>query len=152
MDELDISPGFVRLHSLATLIRKRRELRETSYVLVLGAGASLASGASATAKVIDSVVLEQKGLQPETASWEEKLAAFYAALESLSSEERYLILSQHLNGAAPSSGYAHLAALAKAKYFDLILSTNFDLFLETALMDAGLRTSDFLVLTGKIRL
>jgi tetratricopeptide (TPR) repeat protein len=146
MDERDISPGFVRLHSLATLIRRRRELREAPYVLVLGAGASLASGASATAKLIDSVVLEQKGLQPGTASWEEKLAAFYAALESLGSEERYLVLRQHLSGAAPSSGYAHLAALAKAGYFDLILSTNFDLFLETALMDAGLRTSDFFVL------
>lgn len=36
-------------------------------------------------------------------------------------------------------------ALVKAGYFDLILTTNFDLFLENALMDAGLRAQEFMV-------
>lgn len=146
MRATDMSTDLIRLHSLATLIRKRRESREAPYVLVLGAGASLDSGASSTTELVDKVVLEQKGLQPGTASWEEKLSAFYAALENLSIQERHLILSQHLHGTTPSLGYAHLAAVAKAGYFDLILTTNFDLFLETALMEAGLRARDFLVL------
>lgn len=141
-----LSTAQTQTHSLATFIRHRSEAGEPPYVLVLGAGASLASGASSTAHIIETVVQEHGGQDPASLSWEEKLAAFYGVLDSVSARERYLILSHHLKGAEPSAGYHHLASLVKAGYFDLILTTNFDLFLENALMDAGLRSQDFTVL------
>ena len=137
-----------RLHSLATFIRQRRETGEPPYVLVLGAGASLASGAASTARIVETVVQEYRGLELAGLSWEEKLAAFFKVLDGVSAEERYLILSRHLKGAQPSPGYHHLAALVKAGCFDTILTTNFDLFLENALMDAGLRAQEFTVLVN----
>ena len=132
--------------SLATFIRHRREADEPPYVLVLGAGASLASGASSTAHIVDTVVEEHGGQDPTGLSWDEKLDIFYDVLDSVSAGERYLILSRHLKGVEPSPGYRHLATVVKAGYFDLILTTNFDLSLENALMDAGLRSQDFMVL------
>lgn len=137
------STAHTRIHSLAGLIRQRREIGESAYVLVLGAGASLASGASSAAQIVDTVVQEHAGQDPAGLPWDERLATFYQVLDNTSAEERYLILSRHFRGAEPSPGYEHLAALVKAGYFDLILTTNFDLFLENALMDAGLRAQDF---------
>ena len=142
----DLSTPLAKVRSLATLIRHRSEADEPPYVLVLGAGASLASGASSTAQIVDTVVEKHGGQNPTDLSWEEKLDIFYEVLDSVSAGERYLILSRHLKGVDPSPGYRHLVTLVKAGCFDLILTTNFDLFLENALMDARLRSQDFTVL------
>lgn len=140
------STALNKIHSIATLMRERGENKEPPYVLLLGAGASLASGASSMTQIIDTVVQEHAGQDPVSLSEEKKLTVFYEKLDQVSAEERYLILSRHLKGAELSAGYRHLTALIKAGYFNMILNTNFDLFLENALMDAGMRSQDFTVL------
>jgi len=135
-----------RLRSLAELMRLRRESGEQPYVLVLGAGASLASGCSSGRELIEGVVAQLSSKDLAALSWDERLAEFYSLLDNLSVTERYLILKGHLEGKRPSVGYRCLAELVKEGYFDIIISTNLDVFVEDALSDAGLRAEDFAVL------
>jgi len=135
-----------QVEALARLMNIRRDGAEPPYVLVLGAGASLSSGCSSGARVIEDVVGQLSRRDVAALSWEEKIAEFYDLLDNLSPTERYTILKRHVVGQASSPGYRHLAQLIKAGYFDIIFSTNFDVFLEDALSDAGLRARDFTVL------
>lgn len=131
---------------LANLIRVRKENAESPYVLILGAGASLTSGASSFGKVIESVVNDYSVQDPSAMSWDDKVAEFYDILDGFSESERYAIIKEHIEGQRPSAGYRALAQLAKEGYFDVIFSTNYDTFVEDAFADAGLRSRDFTVL------
>jgi hypothetical protein len=131
---------------LANLMRVRKENAEPPYVLILGAGASLASGASSFGRVIESVMDGYSVKDPNAMSWDDKVAEFYEILEGFSESERYVIIGKHMEGQWPSDGYHALAQLAKAGYFDVIFSTNYDNFVEDAFADAGLRSQDFAVL------
>jgi hypothetical protein len=131
---------------LANLMRVRKENRESPYVLILGAGASLTSGASSLGKVIKSVVDRYSDKDPSTMSSDDKVIEFYDLLDAFSETERYIIIKEHIEGQRPSVGYHALAQLAKAGYFDAIFSTNYDTFVEDAFADAGLRSRDFTVL------
>ena len=136
-----------QIQTLTHLMNIRREDEaEPPYVLVLGAGASLSSGCSSGARVIADVVGQLSSKDVADLSWEEKITEFYDLLDNLSATERYTILEPHIVGQIPSPGYRCLAQLIKAGYFDIILSTNFDVFLEDALSDVGLRKRDFTVL------
>lgn len=131
---------------LANLIKVRKENAEPPYVLILGAGASLTSGASSFGKVIESVVDGYSVKDPSAMSWDDKVAGFYDILDGVSESERYAIIKRHIEGQRPSAGYHALAQLAKEGYFDVIFSTNYDTFVEDAFADAGLRSRDFTVL------
>jgi hypothetical protein len=134
------------IKALANLMRARKENRESPYVLILGAGASLTSGASSFGKVIESVVDDYSLKDPNAMLWDDKVAEFYDILDSLSESERYAIIKKHIEGQRPSAGYHALTQLAKEGYFDVIFSTNYDTFVEDAFADAGLRSRDFTVL------
>jgi hypothetical protein len=127
-------------------MRVRNENAEPPYVLILGAGASLASGASSFGKVIESVVDDYGGKDPSAMSWDDKVAEFYEILDGFSESERYAIIKKHIEGQRPSAGYHALAQLAREGYFDVVFSTNYDTFVEDAFADAGLRSRDFTVL------
>jgi hypothetical protein len=131
---------------LANLMRVRKENAESPYVLILGAGASLTSGASSFGKVIESVVNDYSVKDSSAMSWDDKVAEFYDILDGRSESERYPIIKRHIEGQRPSEGYHALAQLAKAGYFDVIFSTNYDTFVEDAFADAGLRARDYTVL------
>jgi hypothetical protein len=131
---------------LAKLMRVRRESGESPYVLILGAGASLTSGASSFGQVIESVVNDYSRKDPTAMSWDDQVAEFYDILDGLSESERYVIIKEHIEGQRPSAGYHALAQLAKGGYFEVIFSTNYDTFVEDAFADAGLRSRDFTVL------
>jgi hypothetical protein len=131
---------------LANLMRVRRENAESPYVLILGSGASLTSGASSFGKVIESVVNDYSVKDLSAMSWDDKVAKFYDILDGFSESERYAIIKRHIEGQRPSDGYRALAQLAKEEYFDVIFSTNYDTFVEDAFADAGLRSRDFTIL------
>jgi hypothetical protein len=131
---------------LANLMRVRKENAESPYVLILGAGASLTSGASSFGKVIESVVSDYSVKDLSAMSWDDKVAEFYDILDGFSESERYATIKKHIEGQRPSDGYHALAQLAKEGYFDVIFSTNYDTFVEDAFADAGLRARDFTVL------
>jgi NAD-dependent SIR2 family protein deacetylase len=131
---------------LANLMRVRKENAEPPYVLILGAGASLTSGASSFGKVIESVVDGYSAKDPSAMSWDDKVAEFYEILDGFSESERYAIIKKHIEGQRPSAGYHALAQLAREGYLEVIFSTNYDTFVEDAFADAGLRAKDFTVL------
>jgi hypothetical protein len=134
------------IKALANLMRARKENRESPYVLILGAGASLTSGASSFGKVIENVVDDYSMKDTKAMPWDDKVAEFYNILDGLSESERYAIIKEHIEGRQPSAGYHALAQLAKEGYFDVIFSTNYDTFVEDAFADAGLRSRDFTML------
>ncbi|NIO72408.1 MAG: hypothetical protein GTN71_26145, partial [Anaerolineae bacterium] len=73
---------------LANLMRVRKENAEPPYVLILGAGASLTSGASSFGKVIESVVDGYSVKDPNAMSWDDKVTEFYEILDDRSESER----------------------------------------------------------------
>ena len=117
-------PDRVRL--LTELIQSRQESGESPYVLVLGSGAAVSVGSESMQYVVRAV------------AGTEDLEKFYKTLDSLSAMERYVILKKYFAEAGLSSGYRHLAALVREGYFDTILSTNLDPFVEDALADSKL--------------
>jgi hypothetical protein len=110
---------------------------------VLGAGASLSSGARSGGQVIADVTQAHSNKDVGSMTWDQKIEEFYQILDRRSRDERYAILKRHIEGKAPSEGYRSLAELIQRGYFEVILSTNYDTFLEDVLSDVGLRRSDF---------
>ncbi len=123
-----------KIIDLAGRMRAKRESGSHPYVLVIGAGASVASGTRLNRAVVERVV----------GSYD--LEAFDAYLMQCSDDERFAILRDLVEGAAPSEGYAALAALIRAGYFDIVLSTNFDPLLEDALAGLPMRRRDYVTL------
>lgn len=133
----------VRVRSLARSMEYRKQRGESPYVLVLGAGASLSSGASSGGQIIADVTQAHSNKDIGSMTWDQKIEEFYEILDRCSRDERYAILKGHIEGKVPSEGYRTLAVLVQRGYFEVILSTNYDTFLEDALSDVGLRRSDF---------
>jgi hypothetical protein len=124
--------------TIATLAQRMRAKREFEgghpYVLVLGAGASVASGTQLNRAVVERVVGRYD------------LQAFDDYLQSCSDDERFAILRELVEGTSPSRGYRCLAELIQAGYFDVILSTNFDPLLEDAIAALPMRRRDYVLL------
>jgi hypothetical protein len=115
-------------------MRAKRESGSHPYVLVLGAGASVASGTHLNRAVVERVVGAYD------------LEAFDAYLARCSDDERFAILRDLVEGTSPSQGYQALAQLIRAGYFDVILSTNFDPLLEDAIAELPMRRRDYVFL------
>lgn len=122
-----------RLTMLISLIRDRREdARANPYILFLGAGASMSSGGALFDTIFKSV---------GCTTYQE----FSRHVEGCSSEERYTILSPHIEGLHPSPAALQLAKLVKEGFFSTILTTNFDNLLEVALSAVGVRPDEYVV-------
>ena len=119
---------------LAKRMRAKHEAGSDPYVLLLGAGASISSGTALNRTVLESVV----GSQDQK--------AFDEYMSRCSSDERFAILRNLVEGASPSPGYSSLAELIRAGYFDLIFSTNFDPLLEDAIAAQRMRRRDYVFL------
>jgi hypothetical protein len=115
------------LSELAKLMRAKHDEGDPPYVLFVGTAASLSSGCSAFSDVVKDI------------AGSDDPADLFDLLDRRPHGDRAALLGKHLRGCSPSSGYRHLAELVKAGYFDVILTTNVDSLLETALLDAGLR-------------
>lgn len=123
-----------KVADLAKRMRAKRESGSHPYVLVLGAGASVASGTSLNRAVVERVVGTYD------------LKAFQAYLAQCSDDERFAILRDLVEGRSPSKGYQSLAELIRVGYFDVVLSTNFDPLLEDAITGVPMRRRDYVFL------
>lgn len=123
--------NFQRIEKLANLMYQKHISGET-YTLVIGAGASVESGAPYFGKIMDDVISaygEKAGLTKTN-----RLSEFYNTLDNLSSNERHIVFSHYFRNIAPSEGYIKLATLVRLGYFKVIFTTNFDTLLEDALI------------------
>lgn len=123
-----------KIADLSKRMRAKRESGSRPYVLVLGAGASVASGTSINQAVVERVVGTFN------------LKAFDEYLIRCSDDERFAILRDLVEGTSPSIGYDYLADLIRSGYFNEILSTNFDPLLEDAIMRLQMRRCDYIKL------
>ena len=157
--------------SLANSIALRKQSNVDSYVLFLGAGASISSGCAGMMEIIDYTlnlrapkdyegwlrnIHEAASINPHygelakkeiDASKREKFFEIWVALDI---NTRYSLLRKLLwESRQPSDGYLDLANLIKSGYFKIILTTNLDNLLERALRSVGLLDPDnFIVLVN----
>ena len=123
---------------LVRLMQRKHESYLEPYVLLIGAGASIASGCSSTLAIMREIVLqggEGAGLQGDG----DLKRQFNEIWRGFSPSERCAAIRPHLDRSTPSPGYRWLALLMKMGYFPLVLSTNFDLLLEQSLHNAQLQ-------------
>jgi hypothetical protein len=119
-----------KIKLLAELMRSRLSSGESPYVLVIGSGPGVTMGSSSMQQVVRAV------------AGTHDLEKYYKTLDSLSPMERYVILRKYFAEANISAGYRHLAELTKKGFFNVILTTNLDPFIENALVDGKMKTSD----------
>jgi hypothetical protein len=122
------------IQDLGQRMKAKRAAGADPYVLLLGAGASIASGTSLNRAVVERVVGRYD------------VAAFDGYLRRCSADERFGVLRELVEGAAPTPGYHALAELVRAGYFHVVLSTNFDPLLEDAIAAQRMRRRDYVLL------
>jgi hypothetical protein len=121
-----------RIRNLAQFIKDKNH-RGDKFVLMLGAGASLASRIKPTRTLMEEIV--DKYLHSKEGSLEDRFDRLWT---QSTREDRQVMLEPYLSQ-TPSEGFHQLADLIAREYFDLIVTFNFDRLLERALDDAGFR-------------
>jgi SIR2-like domain len=128
------------LQDLIKDLADRRRLSDAPPVVLLGAGASAGAGVP---------TMEALYRFCAVAGFEE----FVAYIEARTDNERYRLLSEFLQTQDPlevTPGYRALAELCEKAYFDVVLTTNFDPLLDDALVAAGMRRRDYLLLINGV--
>jgi hypothetical protein len=127
--------------NLANLMKQEGD--RGKFVLMLGAGASMSSGAKPTSRIQEELLGEVgRGIE---GSLEDRFDSMW---QRLSDEHRRNKLEPYLE-LSPSPGYAKLARLVDAGYFDLILTFNYDLLVEKSL--EAVRCKYHRLVRGEIR-
>ncbi|MEJ7739581.1 MAG: SIR2 family protein [Chitinophagaceae bacterium] len=125
---------------LITYMKNRRVQGYDPPVLLLGAGASFGAGIGTMDHLFKFFGVKN-------------FVEFAKKIKTYTVIERYNYLSEFLqtqNPADVTPGYSALAALLAEKYFDLILTTNFDPLLEDALANARLWRRDYVLFINGI--
>ena len=163
------------IKALVSNVVDRKRSGSDSYILLLGAGASISSGCSNMMQIIDDVLeshdltqFEEWRIEIEKAASinveygelkkleinKQKRDRFFEIWNRFDGNSKYSILRSHLwEDRLPSKGYIDLANLIKMGYFKMVLSTNLDNLLEKSLNNIGWYQPDnFVVITnGKDR-
>lgn len=116
-------------------------------VLLLGAGASKGAGLAAMEELFVRI-----GLNPKDADVRDRFCDYISRKPAAA---RYELLEDHLQSLDPGAvtpGYRALADLCAARFFDLVLTANFDPLLDDALASANLKRRHYvLLINGVIR-
>jgi len=121
-----------QIADLAALMRMKRSADE-KFVLMLGAGASMSSGVPSTPVIMEEL-LKSYGTAIPAGPVESRFNKLWS---SVTGDVRSSFLKSYLD-MSPSPGYARLADLMKAGYFDVVITFNFDQLLERALRGCDL--------------
>lgn len=125
-----------RVKTLANQMKALRDKGE-SFVLMLGAGASMSSGIPATQKIITEL-LEKFGGHLQGS---DPMDRFDKLWTSATPDDRDTYLQPYLDK-DPGEGFHLLAELMREGYFDTVVTFNFDRLLEKALTRAGMLPGD----------
>jgi hypothetical protein len=136
--------------TVADLITYLKELQlhgRPRPVLLLGAGASKGAGLAAMEELFVRI-----GLNPKDADVRDRFCDYISRKPAAA---RYELLEDHLQSLDPGAvtpGYRALADLCAARFFDLVLTANFDPLLDDALASANLKRRHYvLLINGVIR-
>jgi hypothetical protein len=163
------------IKALATNMVGRKKSGADPYILFLGAGASISSGASNMMQIVDDVLESHDSKQFDELQVNIQKAAsinseygelkrqeinrikrnqFFKIWRRLDHGSQYAILRKHLwENKTPSDGYVDLAHLIKWGYIKMILSTNLDNLLDKSLHNADMYPPDdfIVIINGKDR-
>jgi hypothetical protein len=118
------------INDLANLMKDFRRAGKT-FVVMLGAGASIKSGVPDTRTMMKEVVERYASGTPG-----EEIEVRFDKLMKGPSENRRTLLQPYLDK-EPSPGYSFLAELIRDGYFETVITFNFDTLLEKALHSTG---------------
>ena len=123
-----------RIKNLAAQMRMKKEQGDEKFVLLLGAGASLSSGVPPTWTIMSELLkrYDNENTGGDIAQRFDQLWNRTPDTMRRGFLQPYLKLPN-----PPSTGYAKLAELIRAGYFDLAVTFNFDDLLETSLKNIG---------------
>jgi molecular chaperone GrpE (heat shock protein) len=115
------------------------------YILFLGAGCSLAAGVPSIDEIAEKELSQRVGSGSslpappyDPLDKATSLKRFYKWLEPMSAGHVFRLFQAHYANTPVPLFYQDLALLIKSRYFNRILTTNFDTLLEQALSGAGL--------------
>jgi hypothetical protein len=122
----------LKVKNLANLMRLRSREGE-KFVLMLGAGASMSSGVKRTPQLMEELLAQYGQDLNGTGGLDDRFDKLW---QRTSDRDRRAFLQPYLDH-TPSPGYARLAALIDAGYFDVAVTFNFDDLVEKALRASG---------------
>ncbi len=135
------------LSDLIDYLKELQLLGRPRPVLLLGAGASKGAGLAAMEELFVRL-----GLDPKDPDVRDKFCDQISRKTALA---RYELLEDHLQSVDPGEvtpGYRALADLCASRFFDLVLTANFDPLLDDALASANLKRRHYvLLINGVIR-
>lgn len=120
------------IKQLAAMMMGRKTGSQQSYSLLLGAGASIGSGAPSWLQLCKKIAKDlgtriPSRVDPIRYIVEKKLHP------NSQSIDRVTVVNRHIQNLIPSIGYRHLAQLASSGFFKTIFTANWDPLLESAL-------------------
>jgi len=124
--------NLAKIKNLAAIMRLKKERGET-FVLMLGAGASMSSGVVRTPQLMEEL-LQKFGQDLNGGSRLED--RFDILWRRTTDAQRRAFLEPYLN-CKPSLGYSKLAALIEAGFFEVAVTFNFDDLVEKSLDSIG---------------
>lgn len=124
-----------KIATLASLMQAKKKAGKP-FVVMLGAGASISSGVTATDKLMQEIV-DLYGRDIRGTDLRDR----FDELWTRSTEENRRIFLKGYLDRQPSPGYAHLVDLMNQGFVDTVITFNYDNLLEAALMNGNLRES-----------
>lgn len=118
-----------QIRQIATELISQYEVVKHGATVVLGAGASVASGIPAWPKMATQICSDFN-LDTSSHSPEEAVHGYFDQIPYF---QRYTVLHKYLSGYKPSLGHYHLAELVREGLISRIFTTNWDSLVETAL-------------------
>ncbi len=126
----------ININQLAKQMHARKEQGEKPYVLFLGAGISISSGVSGMNEMINRFLVDSGIVSNETIDEldrDKRFERFVGEMKNLNEIDRYSWLKAGFEDRKPSVGYSILTRLIEEDYFEVILTTNWDSFLNESL-------------------
>ncbi|GAB2829262.1 hypothetical protein GCM10027176_36860 [Actinoallomurus bryophytorum] len=124
-------PSKTTIRTIAGELISAKKSSGLGATVILGAGASINSGVPSWPALARRICEDQ---DLDLAPFEGPIECLvdYFGTESAVGSNRYHLLEPYLVGKRPSTGYMHLAELAKQGLIRVVLTTNWDSLLETA--------------------
>lgn len=130
----------INVNQLAQQMRLRKEQGEKPFILFLGAGASITSGGSTMDNLIKQFLIDfnlESNDDIEKMDENERFEKFIYGMDTLDQIDRYTWLRLVFKNGQPSVGYIALTRLIENGFFETIITTNWDSFLDMSLSQSN---------------
>ena len=143
--------GAGTLDEFACILHRRRD-QDNPPVLLVGAGISIESGGPTGTELKKKTIADYRPSKDDYCAAPEngpkgQDSLYDRIISAKSDNEIYGVFDEYLQYNIPSPGYQAFTRICKRRYFDWIISTNFDPLIEEAFAFGRVPSHDFLVLS-----